>query len=63
MVVIMRMLDYIRKEVEEKAMLNLAVSKLVIPVLRIFDKRIPHLAYKKDSPRLHGVKHKINCVN
>ena len=44
-------------------MLNLAVSKLVIPVLRIFDKRIPHLAYKKDSPRLHGVKHKINCVN
>lgn len=57
-VFIMQILHYIRKEVEEKAMLNLAFSKLVIPVLQIFDKRIPILAYKRDSPRLHDVKHK-----
>ena len=57
-VFIMQILHYIRKEVEEKAMLNLAFSKLVIPVLQIFDKRIPNLAYKRDSPMLHDVKHK-----
>ena len=57
-VFIMQILHYIRKEVEEEAMLNLAFSKLVIPVLRVFDKRIPHLAYKRDLPRLHDVKHK-----
>ena len=49
-VFIMQMLHYIRKEVEEKAMLNLAFRKLVIPVLRIFDlQRIPHLAYKREG--------------
>lgn len=50
MVFIMQMLHYIRKEVEEKAMLNLAFRTLVIPVLRIFDlQRIPHLAYKREG--------------
>ena len=57
------MLGYIRKEVEKKTKLNSAVGKLVVPVLRIFDKRIPCLTYKGDLPRLHGVKHKISCVN